>query len=246
MWPSEGDSNMRRRLLASLAAVALVSLWIGVAPPAVVAECFPRPPAGSPIPIAYAFTATVVDLSTEVDQEAKDAGEGDGLVWHMELQVDDVHRGSVPARLSLTGYTLWHRSCSDFLGEQTHVGERLFVAIDDQVKLESNPSLFGQLLLWHRVNDRWSFNRGALKDEPEGPASYPNAALEAHTTQQILAAIESVAAPNTAIEPDVTSEPRQSSEAVPWIWAIAAFAITFLAYMRGYIGPRSRMGGDSH
>ena len=99
---------MRRRLLASFAAVALVSLWIGVAPPAVVAECFPRPPAGSPIPIAYAFAATVVDLSTEVDQEAKDAGEGDGLVWQMEMQVDDVYRGSVPARLSLTGYTLSH------------------------------------------------------------------------------------------------------------------------------------------
>ena len=145
---------MRRRLLASFTAVALVSLLIGVAPQPVVAECFPRPPAGNPIPIAYAFAATVVDLSTKVDQEAKDAGEGDGLVWQMELQVDDVYRGSVPARLSLTGYTLSHRSCSYFLGEQTHVGDKLFVAVDDQVNLESNTSLFGELLLWHRVDDR--------------------------------------------------------------------------------------------
>ena len=236
---------MRLRLLAFFASVALASMWIGVAPRAVMAECFPRPQAGSPIPIAYAFAATVVDLSTEVDQESKDAGEGDGLVWHMEMQVDDVYRGSVPARLSLTGHTLSHASCSYFLGDQTRVGEKLFVAIDDQVSLESNTSLFGELLLWHRVDDQWSFHKDALKDEPENPASYPNAALDAHTTQQILAAIASVAAPNTAIEPDAASETERSSEVVPWIWPIAAFAITFLAYMRGYIRPRGNWGRDA-
>jgi hypothetical protein len=217
---------------------------MGVVPTAVVAECFPRAEAGSPIPVAYAFTATVLDVSTEVDQEAKDAGEGDGLIWHMELQVDHVHRGSVPARLSLTGYTLAHRSCSYFLGEQTRVGEKLFVAVDDQVALASNTSLFGQLLLWHRVNDRWSFYERALKDEQEDPASYPSAAREARTTQQILAAIASVA-PNTDVEPDAASESGRSSAVVPWTWLIPAFAITFLAYICGYIGPRSRTRRDA-
>jgi hypothetical protein len=228
---------MNRPLLGLLSAIALAALWTGVAPRAVEAECFPRPAVGTGIPIAYAFTATVLDLSTEVDQEAKDAGEGDGLIWHLELDVGHVYRGSVPARLSLTGHTLSHLSCSYFLGEQTRVGETLFVAVDDQVNIKSNTDLFGQLLLWQRVNDRWTFYESALRDGLDR-TSYPNAARNARTTQQILAAI-APGAPNTAIVSAAAREPGEPSDVSLWIGLLATFGIAFFAYTRR-VGSQSR------
>ena len=229
---------MHRPLLGLLAAITLAALWTGVAPGAVMAECFPRTVPGTGAPITYAFTATVLDSSTEVDQAAKEAGEGDGLIWHLDLEVGHVYRGSVPARLSLTGHTLSHLSCGDFLGEQTRVGDTLFVAVDDQVDIKSNMDLFGQLLLWQRVDDQWTFYESALRDGQDR-ASYPDAARNARTTQAILAAI-APAAPNTAIVSDAASDPGDPVDLVLGIGLLATFGITFVAYMCGGLGPQRR------
>jgi hypothetical protein len=224
-------SRFRLSAAASIS-LALFLLTFTVAP--VFAECFPPPPAGSPIDRPYAFTATVRDITTEVDQQSIDLGEGPGVRWRTTLDVTHAHRGSIPEEMVLSGTTSEAGNgggCTYFLGDRVTTGETLFIALDKQVDLRTNSALFGNLLLWRQGNDGWEFHEAALQGGAV-PGTYPAEARDAHTTAQVLAAIGSLA-PDTA-----TAAPAQDHPEDDWtqVAAMVALALILTSILRGH-GP---------
>jgi hypothetical protein len=200
----------------------------------VVAECFPPPAEGSPIVRPYAFTAIVRTVATEVDQQSIDLGEGRGVRWRTTMDVTRVYRGSIPDVLVLSGTTSGTGnggSCTYFLGDRVTIGETLFVALDRQVDLATNSALFGNLLLWRKVDSTWEFHEAALQGGSI-PDTYPAEAREAHTTSQVLAAISALA-PDTATDAAAPSS-RGSADALTQIgMMIGLVLLTLLSCVHG-------------
>jgi hypothetical protein len=177
---------MRRRVLAISLPVA--TLLLAASAGSVSAECFPQP---DPFPrMHYAFTATVTELSARVADALPETANFD---WHVELDVDHNYRGHVPDRLEANG---WDEGC-DFTGVRVQDGDRLFVAAE-QVDIGDPRLITRTVLLWRSIaGGRWEFYGAAL---PDGGLSYPTAAVRAHTTAEILAAIRGSRPPDTSTE----------------------------------------------
>ena len=154
--------------------------------------------------MSYAFTATVSEVSARVAESLPDAADFD---WHIELDVGHTYRGTVPDRLVANG---WEQGC-DFTGIRVHEGDRLFVAAE---KLDPrDPRLItSHLLVWRGIGGgRWEFYRDALHDG----VGYPSAALNADTTEEILASLGGTRPPNTSTAPLKPEETRDMR--LPWL-----------------------------
>ncbi len=237
---------MRQSSRIVVIAMLLASSWAGLDPQPVAAECFPRVPDGTPVIADYAFTATVSDVSVSADPDALARGEGQGDIWRVALRVDHVHRGEILGReIVWTGHTLRHLSCNnDVLGERLGVGDRLFVAIEDQFQFLASPKPYGRVLLWKHTSDRWAFYETALADDQEPDAGpYPRAAREATATADILAAI-SVRTPDTAT---YTSRPNRQADAPRDLMTLLLAALALAVVVRLTIRPprTTRPSGDT-
>jgi hypothetical protein len=168
--------------------------------------------------VKFAFTATVTEVSDEVDPPMADGAPFD---WHVELAVSRAFRGDLPGRLTLDG---WDAGCSFMRPEGLHGGDQIFMTLD-RLDLERNPSLFGQMLLWHRSGDGWAFAEDALEGGHDA-ASWPLAARRAHTTREILTMIE--ASPL----PDTSTSPGKTPGSTPIALLVAAFAVTLAISLR--------------
>lgn len=198
-----------------LAAAALVLVFAAPA----LAECGSPPPARSAaVPVKFAFTATVTEVSDHVDPPMADSAPFD---WHVELAVRRAYRGGLPERLTLDG---WVVGCSFLRPEGLHAGDQIFMTLD-RLDLEKNPSLFGQMLLWRRTGDGWTFADDALQGGKDA-AFWPVAARRANTTREILMLIDVSPAPDTSTSPGV---PPGSAPIAP---LVAAFAVTLAITLR--------------
>jgi hypothetical protein len=197
-----------RRGVVSLAALAVLLVAAVTAPPVAFAECMATPDADTRVERPIVFTATVEAVTTEPDLASSEAGEDPGLLWRTTMDVRTVYGRDVPATLPLHGSTSnvgVGGGCSWFLGDRVETGDVVFVAVDESIPFATNTSLFGHLLLWRRVGDEWRFYERALQEGGE-PDAYPEAARQAHTTEELLAVVERLGMPDTAtIEPDAPS-----------------------------------------
>ena len=187
----------------------------------------------------FAFTATVTGASTEPDEQASVAGEGDGSIWQVDLLVERVHRGDISSdSIEWTGHTLRHLACNnDLLGERLRPGDRLFIAIEAGFESETQPEPYGRVLVWRSVGAGWMFYDDALADDRDVDAGpYPPAAREATTTQEIMAAISGI--PDTATEPAAGDAHRVGSEAGRLAILGIAITITLLAIGPTFVGRR--------
>lgn len=167
--PNNGSVNFssRRVFVATVAA----ALWIAAQTPTVFGECSTGdPPLGRVVPTEYVFTATVEAVTPTADPQDAE--------WHVELQLGTAYVGSLPDHISLQG---WGSGCSSLRGWQLQVGDQLMVALDD-LDLAGNPSLYGPLLIWHRVGDSWTFYSEVLDPQWQ----YTEAMRSASTTDEIL------------------------------------------------------------
>jgi hypothetical protein len=200
------------RVVVSLAAMALLLLTWAAAAPVAFAECFPIPDADTRVSRSIVFTATVGEVATQPDLASAEAGEDPGVLWQTTMDVRKVYGGDVPATLALNGRTSdvgVGGGCSWFLGDRVETGDVVFVAVDEIIPFATNTSLFGHLLLWRRVGDEWRFYEPALQEGGE-PDAYPEAARQAHTTDEVLAVVERLGVPDTSTvqteAPSTTSE----------------------------------------
>lgn len=183
-----------RSLSATLSLVGLALMWTV---PSVMAECSPGDtPPDRHLDVGYAFTATVVEVSSDVDPPRPD---GAPFNWHVVLQVDRSYRGDVPVEIVFNG---WTAQCwFGVRGDQLQVGERLFVA-GQRLRLERFPTdpFAGDLALWTWTGERWRYARDVLTyDGPLTPLDPDSRAVRAaSTTGEILALIRADA-PDTSI-----------------------------------------------
>jgi hypothetical protein len=224
----------RSRLVRNAArAIVLASIAtsLGVAP--VLAECFPRAPAGTSVVRPIVFTATVLDVATEFDQEIFDAGEGSGVLWRTTLEITHVYRGSVPERIELDGGTsdsgYGTRTCSDFLGDRVKPGQILFIALDEQMPFETNSSLYGNLLVWRAVDGGWAFHAEALQEGGD-LGEYSKAAREARTTAEVLAAIGHPVPDTSTIARGAPTERTANG----WLLVLASIGFAAMVARRRY------------
>lgn len=181
----------RRRLLSS-GGCAVALLLVFVTP--VLAECWPPPPSRAErIPVAVAFMATVAEVSRTGDPPMADSAPFD---WHVELTLEKTYRGRVPDELRLNG---WDVGCSFLRPAGLREGDRVFIALD-RLNLVENPSLFGQILIWRREGDAWSFAADALQSGRDR-AFWPVAARRATSLSEIVALVERSPLPDTATTP---------------------------------------------
>jgi hypothetical protein len=182
----------------------------GITAPIAFAECFAVPDAETRVARPIVFTATVGEVTTEPDLASAEAGEDPGVVWQTTMQVRVVHAGAMPATLMLNGRTAnvgVGGGCSWFFGDRVEAGDVVLVAVDEIVPFATNRSLFGHLLLWRRVGGEWRFYERALQEGGE-PDAYPEAARQAHTTEEVLAVIAQLGLPDTST---VSAEPPSRS-----------------------------------
>ena len=230
-----------RFVRSSVAAMVLASIattW-SVAP--ALAECFPRTPAETRVVRPFVFTATVLDVATEIDQQMIDAGEGSGVLWRTTLAVTHVYRSPIPETLELDGGTSdggYGRGCGYFLGDRVKPGERLFIALDEQIDFATNSSLYGNLLMWRAVDGGWAFHAQALQ-EGDDPDAYPMAAREARTTAQVLAAIDGRMPDTSTIPPGAPSDNAVNG----WIVVLEFLGVT--ALVAWLLNARLRRSGES-
>ncbi len=216
---------MRRRSLVAAIAIG-ATLTIALAP-RVLAECtWGPPPAGDAFKTRFAFTATVTEASDEVDP----ANPGEPpFDWHVELAIDRMYRGQLPARLTLNGRI---EDCSYLIGQRLHEGDRLFVALDRH-DLDWD-GLFGSMLAWRGVGDGWTFDPDLLNYGSDA-RFYPQEARLATTTAQIVNIIEAYPMPDTS-----TSAAAKPHMPEPPMLLAVVFAIVLAAAMGGTIPRRSR------
>lgn len=202
---------MTRRTLTASLSLAMLTALSSVQP--VLAECSPQPEHFPPM--RFAFTATVIDFAYG---DARSTPDRD---WYLEMGVERTFRGVLPARLTATGVEV---GC-DFNGVDVRTGERLFIAAED-VDIGDPRLITGKAFIWRAVApDRWEFYADALQD---GVLGYPAAIVGARSTQEILAALGRLRAPETATAtaPMVGSHP-------PSLQLLAAvFVLALLAGLR--------------
>jgi hypothetical protein len=224
--------RLQRRLVrCSVAAILLASIATSWIVPPALAECFPRTPAETHVVRPFVFTATVLDVATEIDQQMIDAGEGSGVLWRTTLAVTHVYRGSVPETLELAGSTSdqgYGGGCTYFLGDRVKPGEGLFIALDDQIAFdqtafEKDSNLYGNVLLWRAVDGGWAFHAEALQ-EGDDPSAYPVPAREARTTAQVLAAIDGRVPDTSTSSPGAPTDQAVNG----WIVMLEFFSVTTL------------------
>lgn len=178
---------MNRRILT--AAIPLAFLMLTPSAGSALAECFPPPEDFPRLP--YAFVATVTDISDQVAEPVADASD---FEWHMELDVVRSYRGVLPTRIEANG---WEDGCG-FTGIRVAEGDRLFIATD-RLDLGDPRLILGELLVWREVREgHWEFYAEALHD---GSLGYPQAAVRANTTGEILAFIRGLGPPDTSTAP---------------------------------------------
>lgn len=205
------------RIRSLMAAMALASGGLVWAVPAVVAECPPRDIAPDRhLDVRYAFTATVVEVSGDVDPPGPNGGSFD---WHVELHVERVYRGNVPTEISFNG---WTSQCwFGVRGDQLRVGERVFVA-GQRLRLAQFPTdpFAGDLALWIQTGDHWRYALDVLTYDQGTPLDPDSRAVrEASTTSEILALVRSDA-PDTSIGTAAAAPPPT---APPFALLAAAF-----------------------
>lgn len=146
---------MATRIHILLAAV--LALGGAIAHPSVTeAECGPPLPANDIRDyIGVAFTATVADVTDEVDAPMADAAP---FNWKVVLDVDRVYRGTVEETLHWNG---WGAGCSGIRPAMLKKGQRLFVSMDrlDPEGMRA-PGYF--TLIWREDDDDWRFFKKAL------------------------------------------------------------------------------------
>lgn len=213
-----------RAFVASVgSAIALLAV---LAAPAV-AECWPPPPSREGVvPVKFAFVATVAEVSHVVDPPRADSAPFD---WHVELAVEKTYRGRVPDKLRLSG---WDEGCSYLRPAGLREGDQVFVVLD-RLDLVENPSLFGQILVWRREADAWSFANEALQSGDD-PAVWPSAARRATSLSEILALVREQSAPDTATGPQ-----RPQSGGLPGTLALALVLVVAFGAAFGSLRFRS-------
>jgi hypothetical protein len=156
-------------------------------------------PADERIVAAYAFQATVIEVSDDVDPPWTENSPFD---WHVELDVTRTYRGDIPARLIFNGWD--GAACHRLLGPVLRVGERLFIVSDEFQVRDARVDPFwtgdADVIAWRRVGDGWAFYAEALYDSGD-PEFYPATARNATTTAEILRLI-ALGLPNTATSSD--------------------------------------------
>lgn len=168
-------------------ALPVATLLLAASAGSVSAECSQQP---DPFPrMSYAFTAQVTEVSDRVAPGLPDMSAFD---WHVELEVERSYRGEVPDRLEANG---WEVGCS-FTGIEVKTGERLFIAAES-MDFNDPRLVSGSVLLWRGIGGgRWEFYADALQD---GALTYPTAAVRADSTDEILAVLRDLPAPNTSV-----------------------------------------------
>lgn len=212
----------RRTLVACLAATVLV---VAFASP-VLAECMNWPVrATEPLHVGYAFTATVVRVSKIEDLEQT----GTPLYkWRATVDVEDVYRGQVPARLDLRG-TEW--GCSFLYVFSLKDGDRILVASERLGQGLGDETDLGNVLVWRRTNDRWAFHEIALRDGADREF-YPKVARTAKTTHDIVRLISAAALPDTSTAPPDRASTSASLPVLPATFA-SSLGLLLLLRQRG-------------
>ena len=176
-----------------LAIAPLIAAWLLMAlAPIASAECLSWPLLSSERPaVGYAFIATVTEASGEVDP-VTDMADYD---WHIELAVERVYRGTVPATFSYNG---WDVGCHFLRGDHLRTGDRLFIATE-RIAQWGHPSdpFDGDVLVWIRDGGQWRLHTRAL-DYGTDRDFYPRAARIARTTADIVAIVSSARLPDTS------------------------------------------------
>lgn len=136
----------------------LLALSGAAAAPAIaVAECSPLSVADDIRDyIGVAFTATVAEVTDEVDAPMADAAPFD---WKVVLDVDRVYRGDVEETLHWNG---WGAGCSGIRPDMFEPGQRYFFAtarLDPAGMRAPGP----YTLVWKQDGDRWPFHNRVLK-----------------------------------------------------------------------------------
>lgn len=203
-----------RSLLAALALAAGALAW---AVPTVLAECPPRDGAADRhLDVGYAFTATVTDVSNQVDPPRQGSADFD---WHVALHVDRTFRGEVPDDIVFNG---WTAQCGfGVRGDQLHVGERVFVA-GQRLQPERFPTdpFAGDLALWTRTGGEWRYARDVLTYDQTTRLDPDSSAVRAATTTPEILALIRTGAPDTS-----TAAPDEPPIAAP---PVAVFGIALL------------------
>jgi hypothetical protein len=189
------------RIAIGLAASVIVASALA---PAALGECpaFNRPP-DQTLNVGYAFLATVVEASDDVDPPQRG---NTAYMWHVELRVDHVYTGRVPRHLVFNG---WDVGCHSIRGDYLRTGDRIFVAIEN-LGLRALPTepFSGDTVVWRWADGRWHYARN-LVGVPEYPADefLPPAIGRAATTADIVAIIRAAQPPDTSTSQGSKPEP---------------------------------------
>lgn len=214
-----------RRIISS-GGCAVALLLVVITP--VLAECWPPPPSRDErIPVEVAFIATVAEVSRAVDPPMAGSAPFD---WHVGLTLEKTYRGRVPDELRLNG---WGVGCSFLRPAGLREGDRVFIALD-RLNLVENPSLFGQILIWRREGDAWSFAADALQSGRDR-AFWPAAARRATSLSEIVALVERSPLPDTATTP----QQPDGAGSQPAMAFVLAFVVAFGAVF-ARLGGRAR------
>ena len=145
--------NGSRALLAGLLALS----GAVATPVSTVAECGPLGVTDDIRDyIGVAFTATVAEVTDEVDAPMADAAP---FNWKVVLDVDRVYRGNVEETLHWNG---WGAGCSGIRPGMFKPGQRYFIStarLDPEGMRAPGP----YTLAWKQVGDRWPFHNRVLK-----------------------------------------------------------------------------------
>jgi hypothetical protein len=181
---------------AFMAAAGLAVLLLSAGTPVALAECMSWPIKATEQPrFGYAFSATVLEASEDVDQPTTYDAD---YTWHVELAIDRTYRGQMPKRLAFNG---WDVGCHSLRGDHLRTGDRIFVATSafkpNAHLMDPFSVMNGDLIAWKRVAGRWAFYEEAL-DYGSDKDFYPRAARNATTTADILRIISAAGLPDTS------------------------------------------------
>ena len=170
--------------------VAAILVLSGVGSAA--AACFgPCPvlasPADEPLTFGVAFTARVTEVSDEPGVFGYD--------WRVSIDVRDVYRGDVPARITWLGWR--HLSAVPLYPERLHVGDLVFIAAGYRERSRPINPFTPDVIVWHRETTGWSFY-GRVLPESRDRTYYPAAARSANSLADILAVVRAAGLPDTA------------------------------------------------
>lgn len=123
------------------------------------AECsaweHPRPARMSDF-AGFAFRATVTESSRDVGPPPSGNAPFD---WHVEMSVDEVYAGDVPAMVVSEG---WSAGCAALRGDQLRVGDRVVITTSLLPRGPDDLRWRGQSLVWRATPDGWRLYRWAF------------------------------------------------------------------------------------